>query len=362
MPRYKLTIAYDGTEFCGWQKQEPLAPATQQPAPPDQTPAPLDRMGGKALRESLRAPQLDLIATSEPLPIRDGEAQPRIALRTVQHVVERAIIAVVREPVVLIGASRTDSGVHAKGQVAAFTCSPLDVPSRGDRAADFDSSLLPDEPPSPPAPAASNTPRGAGWPLDRGTDRLLRAINSRLPDDVQVIAAEHTSPDFNPIGGATRKAYSYTFHVARDFARPLWDRRYVHHVHDQLDAAAMDAAARQLVGEHDFASFAASGHGRLSTIRTIYACTATELIPTREGRRIRIDIVGNGFLWNMVRIIAGTLLDVGRGRKRAGDIPLILASRDRVFAGPTLPPTALCLEWIEYGEITPKPQPPLDHD
>ena len=352
MPRYRLTIAYDGTEFCGWQKQEPVAPApgSATAPPPDQTPAPLDRMGGKALRESLRAPQLDPFATAEPLPIREGETQPRVALRTVQHVVERAIIAVVREPVVLIGASRTDSGVHAKGQVAAFSCSPLDPnpdqAPRGDRAADFDSSLLPNEPPSPPAP---NTPRGAGWPLSRGTDRLLRAINSRLPDDVQVIAAEHTSPDFNPIGGATRKAYSYTFHAARDHARPLWDRRYVHHVHDHLDAAAMDAAARQLVGEHDFASFAASGHGRLSTIRTVYACTVTELIPTREGRRIRIEIVGNGFLWNMVRIIAGTLLDVGRARKRAADIPSILAARDRAFAGPTLPPTGLCLEWIEYA-------------
>lgn len=348
MPRYRLTIAYDGTEFCGWQKQEPVAPETDgaKPSHPDQVAAPLDRMGGKALREALRAPQLDLIATSEPLPLRDGEDRPRIALRTVQHVVERAIIAVVREPVVLIGASRTDSGVHAKGQVAAFTCSPIELPPRQDRAADFDASLLPPEPVRPSEP---NTPRGAGWPLDRGTDRLLRAINSRLPDDVQVVAAEPTDPDFNPIGGATRKAYSYTFHVARDHARPLWDRRYVHHVHDQLDAVAMDAAARHLVGEHDFASFAASGHGRLSTIRTVYACTATELIPTRDGRRIRIEIVGNGFLWNMVRIIAGTLLDVGRGRKRAADIPNILAARDRAFAGPTLPPTGLCLEWIEYA-------------
>lgn len=351
MPRYRLTIAYDGTEFCGWQKQEPIAPAaTGAATPPDQTPAPLDRMGGKALRDSLRAPQLDPFAGAESLPVREGEERPRVALRTVQHVVERAIASVVREPIVLIGASRTDSGVHARGQTAAFTCSPLDPnpnhAPRLDRAADFDSSLLPDEPAAPPTP---NTPRGAGWPVDRGTDRLLRAINSRLPDDVQVVAAAHADPNFNPIGDATRKAYSYTLHVARDHARALWDRRYVHQVHDQLDAVAMDAAARQLVGEHDFASFAASGHGRLSTVRTVYSCTATELIPTREGRRIRIEIVGNGFLWNMVRIVAGTLFDVGRGRKRAADIPLILAARDRAFAGPTLPPTGLCLEWIEYA-------------
>ncbi len=300
MPRYKLTVAYDGTAFHGWQKQEPLAPDPGDPASPAQP------------------------ATADRLEDRPG----RIALRTVQHVLEQAARETVREPVRLVGASRTDAGVHAWGQVAAFTSEPE-----------------PD--------------KGVGWPADRGCDALVRALNSRLPDDLFVRDAEIVADEFEPIGGATSKAYSYTIHASP--TRPLWDRQYVYHTWHELDLGRMQRAAADLVGEHDFASLAAAGHGRQTTVRTIFDCAVTELpVPDasstggkKDGafpaRRHRIDVTGNGFLYNMVRILAGTLVEVGRGRIEPDAIPAILVSKDRANAGPTLPPEGLRLEWIRYG-------------
>ena len=129
----------------------------------------------------------------------------------------------------------------------------------------------------------------------------------------------------------------------------LWGRRYVHQIWDQLDVERMNDAAALFVGEHDFAGFAAANHGRLTTVRTIFGCSVTSLGEVENGHRIRIDVSGSGFLYNMVRIIAGTLLDVGRNRIDIKDMPRIIASRDRRQAGPTLPPTGLCLEWIKYA-------------
>lgn len=353
MPRYKLTLAYDGTDFCGWQKQEPFVPEDDAP---------------DAKRTPRPSPELLAAATT--LGTREGETRPRIALRTVQAVVEQAVREVTREPVILMGASRTDSGVHARGQVAAFTCGPVGPEDRIEQesaeAHGRDACAT---------HTAEPAVRATGWPPERGLDRLIRALNGKLPDDILVTAAEEASPDFNPIGGATSKSYSYTLHVSPPpphgpGLRPLWDRRYVHHVWEPLDLAKMQAAATHLVGEYDFASFAASGHGRLTTVRTVYACTVSEAPSLREGvggwatdhrnaspcsapRRLRIDITGNGFLWNMVRIVAGTLVDVGRGRKAADDIPGIIAAKNRGLAGPTLPPTGLCLELIKYGHELP---------
>jgi tRNA pseudouridine38-40 synthase len=299
VPRYKLTIAYDGTDFCGWQKQEPYADASHA------NPATLeDRI------QPGTAGELKLQVQGHVQ--REGEDRPRAQLRTVQHAVERAVREIVREPVVLLGASRTDAGVHARGQVAAFTCSGEEAEGRT-----------------------------GGWPLSRGTDRLLQAVNGRLPADVLVTSIEPAAEDFNPIGGATSKAYSYTIHASR--VRPLWDRRYVAHLWEPLDAAKMDEAARRIVGEHDFAAFATAGHGRLTTVRTVFTCGVT-----REGDRIRIDVSGSGFLYNMVRIIAGTLVEAGRGRFTPDDVTRIIESKDRRQAGVTMPPEGLCLEWIRY--------------
>lgn len=274
MPRYKLTIAYDGTDYCGWQKQEP------------------------------------------PDPENPGE---RTTLRTVQGVVEEAARDVLREPgLVLTGASRTDSGVHALGQVAAFTSEP-------------DSST------------------GVGWPEDRGTDRLVKALNSKLPRDVLVRAAELVADDFEPIGGATSKEYTYT--IVSGETRPLWDRRYVWHTWYELEVDCMREAAAHLVGEHDFAAFAQINHGRKTTVRTIFACDVEQPATSHsDEQRFVVRVSGSGFLYNMVRIVAGTLMEVGRGKIEPGEIPAIIASKDRRRAGVTLPPTGLRLEWVRYGE------------
>ena len=300
MPRYKLTIAYDGTDFCGWQKQEP----------PE---------GGSVRPERV-----------------ESRAGGRMILRTVQNTVEQAVREVVREEVKLVGASRTDAGVHAGGrfpdgsvggQVAAFTCS-------------------------------QSAPEGRGWPEERGTEPLLRAVNARLPDDVLVLDAAVVDDAFDPIADCVSKGYSYTIHVSQ--RRAMWDRRYVTHLWHELDVGRMREAAAALVGRHDFESFAAAGHGRQNTVRTIHACEVSEIAsdpssplpiahcPSPADQRIRIDVSGDGFLYNMVRIIAGTLVEVGRGKIEPGAIPDILDARDRRRAGQTLPPEGLRLEWIRY--------------
>lgn len=276
MPRYRLTIAYDGTDFHGWQRQ--LLPAATA------------------------------VAQGHTMP---PDAQGRVELRTVQAVLLSAVQEVIREPVQVQGASRTDSGVHARAQTAAFSTSANRI--------------------GPP------------------DDRMARAINSRLPEDVVVRHALRVADDFDPIADCVLKGYRYSFFVSRN--RPLWNRRFVQHVHEDLDAGAMRTAARHLVGEHDFAAFAAAGHGRESTVRTIVLCDVTERPATNEdpeARLIAVDVAADGFLWNMVRIIAGTLFDVGRGRLTPEQVGAAIDSGDRRQAGPTLPPAGLCLEWAHY--------------
>jgi tRNA pseudouridine38-40 synthase len=293
--RYKLTVAYDGTAYCGWQKQEPPHDALVSPD--------------------------DVIGRGE-----DG----RFQLRTVQEVLERAVREVVREPITLLGASRTDSGVHARGQVAAFTCSDPSAEAEG----------LPHAPP---------VPRGVGWPLSRGTDKLVLALNSRLPNDVLVVAAEAVAPTFDPISDCTSKGYTYSLFISP--TRPLFERDYVHHLWTPLDVSAMQQAAERFVGEHDFAAFATAGHGRLTTVRTVHNC-AVELSGAPEGASppapLRIHVSGSGFLYNMVRIIAGTLVEVGRGKMTPDDVVAAMESKDRRRAGPTFPARGLCLEWVRY--------------
>ena len=274
MPRYRLSIAYDGTDFHGWQKQHPPAP---------------DAIPDPETGEILRAP-----------------------MRTVQEVVEQAVREAVREPITLVGASRTDAGVHARAQTAAFTTSD---------------------------------DRRAGAP----EDRLVMAINARLPDDVVVQSCVRTRDDFQPITDCIAKGYRYTIHSGSQ--RPLWDRRFVTHIWHTLDESAMQAAAPLFIGEHDFAAFATAGHGRESTIRTVLSCAVSR----PEPERIRIDISATGFLWNMVRIIAGTLVEVGRGRLTPDDIRAAIESGNRRAAGPTLPPEGLCLMWSRYPEDPPSP-------
>ncbi|MBI1336314.1 MAG: tRNA pseudouridine(38-40) synthase TruA [Phycisphaera sp.] len=249
--RYKLTLAYDGSAYHGWQKQEP----------PD----------------------------GEPLP-------------TVAGVVEQAIIHTLAQPINLVGASRTDTGVHALGQSAHFD-------------------------------AVSRVP----------VERLAHAINSRLPDDIEVRSAEIADPGFDAIRGAIEKQYRYR--IFNSSRRPLDRRNYVYHCWHNLDIDRMNEAAQKLVGTHDFEGLSAAGHGRTSTVRTVFACHAEKHTQLDE---IHIVVRGDGFLYNMVRILSGTLLDVGRGRFGPDVADRILATADRREAGPTLPPTGLWLEWIRY--------------
>ena len=289
MPRYRITIAYDGTDFHGWQRQHEI----------DQSaPTPVGATEGEA----------EAAIDSPP------ERRP---LRTVQHVVEHAVREVVREPVTVLGASRTDAGVHARGQVAAFTTT-REIP----------------------------------------VEKLPRAITSRLPADVVVTKAELVSDEFDPIRDAIAKGYRYRIaHSCTTDRRPVFDRDFVTWTAYRLDAERMNEAARLLIGEHDFASFTRVAHGRESTVRTIYQCKVD--VHPRSRRRCDIEVVGNGFLYNTVRIIAGTLLEVGRGAIEPESIPAMLAAKDRSAAGPTLPPNGLCLLWIRYPDspaAAPEPQ------
>jgi tRNA pseudouridine38-40 synthase len=281
MPRYKLTVAYDGTNFHGWQKQQR---STEVP----DSESPGSRSHGIAIPW---------------LPLAEGSA----TIRTVQGVLEEAVREVVRENVNVLGASRTDARVHARGQVAAFTTS-REIPVK----------------------------------------KLPRAISSRLSDDVQVRKAEIVPDDFDPIRGAIAKGYRYRIAFGcRPGKSPLFGRNFITTTAYRLDPALMNDAARELMGEHDFASFTRIAHGRESTVRTIYDCRVTEI-----GKRgCQIDVAGNGFLYNMIRIIAGTLLEIGRGKIDPEEIGKILKARDRNAAGPTLPPNGLCLMWIKYPEL-----------
>jgi len=286
-----LTIAYDGSAFHGWQKQHPLA--ADHPDLAREEPA----------EEHLRSTDDD-----------------RIALRTVQEVVEQAVRRVCRERVILTGASRTDAGVHAAGQVAAFTSTPDEA-------------------------------TGVGWPADRGLDRLVRAVNGSLPPDVLIREAQIVDDAFDPIADAVEKEYAYT--IACGEPRPVFDRAFCYWTWHALDAARMNEAAAHLVGEHDFAAFAQINHGRRTTVRTVFRCSVEETTHTpmpglAAERRLVIRISGSGFLYNMVRIIAGTLFEVGRGKIEPAAVADILASTDRTRAGPTLPPEGLRLEWIRY--------------
>jgi tRNA pseudouridine38-40 synthase len=182
----------------------------------------------------------------------------------------------------------------------------------------------------------------------------VAAVNGRLPEDVLVAGCEVVGDSFDPISDCVAKGYSYTIHASR--TRAIWDRRFVTQVWEPLDAAAMAEAAGQFVGEFDFAAFAAAGHGRQTTVRRVIECRVSEPAEHQgpagdgsPGARIRIDVSGNGFLYNMVRIMAGTLVEAGRGRIKPGDIRAIIDSKDRRRAGVTMPPQGLCLEWVRYA-------------
>jgi tRNA pseudouridine38-40 synthase len=168
---------------------------------------------------------------------------------------------------------------------------------------------------------------------------MRRAVNHRLPDDLIIRTIERVSSEFHAIRSTVAKRYQYF--IWHDENRPVFFADLAWHRWQRLDVPAMIAAASHLVGEHDFASFAKPGHGRDNTIRTVTACDVHYRKP-----KLVIGVEGGGFLWNMVRIIVGTLVDVGLGHFRPDDIVKMLAARDRQSAGGTAPPRGLYLQWI----------------
>ena len=244
MKRIKLTIAYDGTNYCGWQIQP------------------------------------------------NG--------MTVEEVLNRALKKLTGEDILVIGASRTDSGVHALGNVAVF---------------DTETTI----------PA----------------ERIAMALNQRLPEDIVIIKSEEVPPDFHPRYRDCSKTYEY--HIMNTQIPIPTQRLTNYFVSYPLDLNKMRQAASYLVGEHDFASFCNVRTDVASTVRTIYSLDILQ-----EGEMITIRITGNGFLYNMVRIIVGTLIRVGRGFYEPERVKEILEEKDRKAAGVTAPAHGLTLVSIDF--------------
>lgn len=244
MRRIRLRVAYDGTAYCGWQ------------------------------------------------------VQPEVP--TIEGELNQAISRLTKEEIIVIGASRTDAGVHAKGNVAVF---------------DTESTI----------PA----------------DRFAYALNPLLPEDIVVVASDEVAADWHPRHCDTEKTYEYKI-LNSKFPDPM-RRRDTYHVSFDLDFEKMREAAGYLKGEHDFKSFCNVHTQVEDTVRMIY-----DLEVEKEEELITIRVRGNGFLYNMVRILAGTLIGVGRGAIAPEQIPAILEAKDRQAAGMTVPPQGLTLVKIDY--------------
>lgn len=243
--RVKLVVAYDGTDYCGWQ------------------------------------------------------VQPNGI--TVEEVLNRELSRLLKEEITVTGASRTDSGVHSLGNVAVF---------------DTDTRM----------PA----------------EKISYAINQRLPEDIVVQDSCEVSEDFHPRFAASQKTYEYKI-LNRKFPMPTLRRDTLFYCHP-LDEGRMRQGAQFLVGTHDFTSFSSVKAQTNTFVRTVYELT----VERTEDDIIHIRITGNGFLYNMVRIIAGTLLLVGAGKLEPEDVGRILAAKDRGAAGPTAPAHGLTMIGITY--------------
>lgn len=220
---------------------------------------------------------------------------------SIQGLLERALQELDRRDVAVAGAGRTDAGVHALGQVASFALERAIEP--GD---------------------------------------LVGALNARLPPAVRVLAASRAPDTFHARFSARTKTYRYRIWNA-DVLSPF-ERHRAWHVATPLNVAAMAAAAGLLEGRHDFAAFQATGSSTTSTEREV--CSSR--VQTPEPALVAYEITGNGFLRHMVRTIAGTLVEIGRGRHPVGWMGTVLSGRDRQQAGPTAPPEGLILVSVEY--------------
>jgi len=220
--------------------------------------------------------------------------------KTIQQELAKAVSGLIGRNINVFGASRTDAGVSALGQRA----------------------LLQIDSPIP-------------------TENFVKAISDRLPPDIAVSGAKDVPMDFDVISAVKSKLYRYTIFTGP--VRPVLQINHCWHLPGKLDIEAMDAAAKLLVGKKDFKSFASARDTREITIRTIFRCDVTA-----NGDWLYIEIEGDGFLYNMVRNIVGTLTEVALGRCRLERITEIIEARDRTAAGPIAPAKGLCLMWIKY--------------
>ena len=246
----KLIVAYDGTQFFGWQWQ----------------------------------------------PNR----------RTVQGELENAIQQVTGEQLRVVASGRTDAGVHAWGQAVSFATECRLAPAV-----------------------------------------LTRALNANLPEDLVVREVAEVRAGFNAIDDAVSKRYRYVIHDSPQ--RDVFSRRYAWHLHYPLEVAAMDQAARSLLGRHDFKSFETSGSARVTTVRTVLDIDIRRF-ESWDTAAIRLEIEADGFLYNMVRNIVGTLVQVGRGKRPVSWPSEVLAQRDRRTAGATAPPQGLHLLKVNFRD------------
>ncbi len=229
------------------------------------------------------------------------QEQRGTGLPTVQEELEKCLSGLAGRKVQVIGAGRTDAGVHARGQVVNFDA--------------------------------------RGWNIP--TDRIPLAMNGVLPEDIAVVDAEEVPEDFHARFSARWKEYRYSVHNSR---RPdPFLRRYSYFFPRPLDLEAMREGAGHLRGRHDFSAFKAEGTPVRSAVRTLY-----EIRVERSGGMIGLVFRGDGFLHHMARIITGTLLEVGLGKYPPSEVAGILASGDRTRAGPTAPPQGLCLMKVYY--------------
>ena len=220
--------------------------------------------------------------------------------QTIQGKLEGVLSRLTGQPVEVHGSGRTDAGVHALGQVANVKL------------------------PRPIEPS-----------------ELLQELNRYLPADIGVIAAEPALERFHARLNARSKTYRYR--IWNSAIPNVLERSYLYALPEALDVTAMERAAADLVGTHDFRSFCGLKRFKKSTVRTI-----TDIAITQNGAEVRLEFTGNGFLMRMVRILAGTLVEVGLGQRDADTMPAVLAAQDRAAAGPALPAQGLALVQVEY--------------
>lgn len=220
--------------------------------------------------------------------------------QTIQGKLETLLSRMEGAPVEVHGSGRTDAGVHAAGQVISFRCSK-----------------------------------------EKSTEEIRSYMNQYLPEDIAVLSVEEAGPRFHARLHTVRKTYQYR--IWNSPVRNVLKRRFLTQVEDPLDICAMQEAAGHLCGTHDYRAFCSLKRFKKSTVRTI-----EEIRIEQEGPEIRISYTGNGFLYHMVRILTGTLVETGLGLRRADSMPAVLESRDRACAGRLMPPEGLMLMNVEY--------------